>query len=427
MILDIGVVRSPEDVGFYSGLIESIFSCLSFLTIMPCAYFSDRYGRKPIILFSITGLAISTALFGTSHSFVFMVITRCVGGFLGGSSSAQKTMLAELTDKLNQDFAFSGLGISYRMGQIIGQPIGGFLSHPARNWEFFRTRFWIDNPFSLPCFAAAAFTLVSVTLAYFFLDETLPAKRRRKLISKSYGTVVPQNNESVEVKHNPPTMRSVLTPRIITLLVTSFGMAFENTAIIAIYPLFAFTPIESGGLGLNEAAIGVHLAVRSFMNIMVLVVYPMLRRRFGNLRLYKICMFTWPATVMMFPVLNLLARRGLLHTLVFDAALFFMFVLWSFASMAWSCVTVMSADAAPSADAVAALSGITQMAIVLPQSVSPAFGMSLFAFSLRINVLEGNLVWVVFVVLCMLFATHSLTLEETRYDWREDYQRKLVD
>jgi hypothetical protein len=31
MILQIGVVDDPEEVGFYSGVIESVFACMSFL------------------------------------------------------------------------------------------------------------------------------------------------------------------------------------------------------------------------------------------------------------------------------------------------------------------------------------------------------------------------------------------------------------
>ena len=104
MILEIGVVNDPEGVGFYSGLLESIFACMSFICskhffwlqfmrenqthfveVIPCSKLSDRFGRKPVILATTTGLAISTALFGFSKSFWFMVLTRCIGGGSGGN------------------------------------------------------------------------------------------------------------------------------------------------------------------------------------------------------------------------------------------------------------------------------------------------------------------------------------------------------
>jgi MFS family permease len=106
MILELGIVDDPERVGFYSGLIESIFAVMSlvasessrpdfqfvkreanYCTVVPCCYISDRYGRKPVILLGFAGLAVSTALFGVSTNFAMMVVTRCFGGAMGAAWS----------------------------------------------------------------------------------------------------------------------------------------------------------------------------------------------------------------------------------------------------------------------------------------------------------------------------------------------------
>lgn len=101
MIWELGIVDNPEDVGLYSGLIESIFAVMALVAstsfpsfiaryiscsslVFPSCYVSDRYGRKPVVLFGIGGLAISTALFGLSTNYAMMVVTRCFGGLLGG-------------------------------------------------------------------------------------------------------------------------------------------------------------------------------------------------------------------------------------------------------------------------------------------------------------------------------------------------------
>jgi len=103
MIVEIGIVDDPEKVGFYSGLIESLFQCMTFimstsvysssinrvishdLPVMPCNFLSDHYGRKPIILVGITFMSISIFLFGFSKSLWLMIVTRCLAG-MGGSS-----------------------------------------------------------------------------------------------------------------------------------------------------------------------------------------------------------------------------------------------------------------------------------------------------------------------------------------------------
>lgn len=81
-------------------------------SVMPASYLADRIGRKPVILGGITGLAISVASFGMSKSFIAMVITRCIGGALGGAWACIKSMVGEMTDRSNQAIAFQWLGVS---------------------------------------------------------------------------------------------------------------------------------------------------------------------------------------------------------------------------------------------------------------------------------------------------------------------------
>lgn len=100
-------------------------------------------------------------------------------------------MLAEAVDKSQQGLAFSGYVVSnqncqvdsglkcvlcqiaYRMGQIIGQPMGGLLAHPERNFTSFDTPFWHEYPFALPCFIGSAFAVFAAIFGYFAIQEVL--------------------------------------------------------------------------------------------------------------------------------------------------------------------------------------------------------------------------------------------------------------
>jgi MFS family permease len=46
---------------------------------------SDRIGRKPVLVFSLTGVAVATALFGLSRSIPQMVLFRCCAGIFAGT------------------------------------------------------------------------------------------------------------------------------------------------------------------------------------------------------------------------------------------------------------------------------------------------------------------------------------------------------
>ncbi|THH11142.1 hypothetical protein EW145_g842 [Phellinidium pouzarii] len=390
MIVENGIVTDPEQVGFYSGFIESLFSFMSFLAVMPCTYMSDHFGRKPVILFGMAGISISIGLFGMAKSYWFMIVTRCIGGTLGGGSVAMKVMLAETVDKAHQGIAFSGLVAAYRIGQIVGQPIGGLV----------------------------------IIYAYFIVEESLPAIREKKARS-SYGatsTLVRTDDvAAVAPKRSRTPLRLVLTPTVISALICYVLLSITSEAIFALYPLFAFTPVSSGGLGLSEGNIGLQLSFRSLINILFLFFYAPFERRLGLVRMYRFTMAFWPLSIVFLPFLNLLTRRGLEGTWMFNTIVGLFFSVWSIAGLSWTGAGIIINDAAPSAEALSIVNGVGQMAITLTMALAPAFVTSLFAFSIKNKgILHGNLIWVVLLAFSAAGGIHSLTLKEATHNWRED-------
>lgn len=419
MIVEIGVTDDPERVGFYSGLVESVFSIMGFLMILPCGYLSDRFGRKPVILLGLGGLAVSMTCFGLSKTLAGMITSRCIGGALGASWAAIKVMTGEMTDRTNQDLAFSLLQMTYRLGQIIGLPLGGLLAHPEQQFAWFRTAFWTEYPYLLPCLVGSAFALASVIPGIVFIEETLPSKRkqRRKANKRttSYGStdssvsststlVVPEGEslyarESTDVestKKNTPqaSWRSIMTPSILSLLLNNAFMCFSSEMIFSIFPLFAYTPIASGGLGMSEAMIGAQMSIRSITQVALMLGYSRLVSKFSTLSVYQYSMALWPVVILCFPLLNWVVRAQPEGT---DSTLFMasLFGLLGISGFCWICTASMVATSSPSAEALGMMNGISQMTLILPQAISPALGNSLFAASIYDNILGGNLIWVV--------------------------------
>ncbi|GJJ06655.1 hypothetical protein Clacol_000850 [Clathrus columnatus] len=399
MILEIGIVNDPERVGFYSGIVESVFSVMSFLAVMPASYLSDRIGRKPIIIVGSLGMAISTTSFGFSKSLLSMIISRCVGGASGSVSVSSKIVLGECTDRSNQGKAFQFLTIAYRVGQIVGLPLGGILAHPERNFPIFRSKFWISYPFALPCFVASGFAIIIVFLTYFVLEETLPSKRRSGSSqpknshsnSSSTESVLIQSVESNDVP--APSMKSVLTPPIISLLISNAAMVWASETIFSVFPLYSFTPVPSGGLGLNEAGIGIQLAIRALIHVGMMPFYSTLEQFFGGtVRFYRVVMWIWPIVFGSNVRILLLAcqccPRDILPSL-------------------GTSVSIMVTDASPSAKALSTINGLSQMATILPQAIAPAFTTALFAVSIKSGIVGacGG-------------ALQCITLRESTSDWR---------
>lgn len=77
------------------------------------------------------------------------------------------------------------------------------------------------------------------------------------------------------------------------------------------------------------------MAVRAVSDIGVIVCFPLMQRRFGTVRVFQANMLAWPFVVGFFPVLNILARKGMEGGLAFNALLMVFFAIWSFAGTAW--------------------------------------------------------------------------------------------
>ncbi|KIJ40985.1 hypothetical protein M422DRAFT_780621 [Sphaerobolus stellatus SS14] len=263
MILEVGIVKHPDEVGFYAGIVMAMCPATSFLAVMPASRLSDLMGRKPVLLIGLSGMAASTIWFGMSKTFPSMLISRALAGILGGVFACTRIIVAELTDKSNQARALQWHLLAHKFGQIIGLPLGGLLAHPERHFSMFRNEFWNNYPFALPCFVTGGFVIFSVILGYIYLPETAP--RRRLRIDTFHADILLESNEAANGLLNDTqtnsapskiSYKAILTSGpILSIMVASFNVSLLSDSLVSLFPLFCFTPIGLGGLGMSEAAI----------------------------------------------------------------------------------------------------------------------------------------------------------------------------
>jgi predicted MFS family arabinose efflux permease len=95
-----------ENVGFWAGTIESSFSLVQMLLTIFYGRLADRLGRKPVLVFSLAGIGVASALFGLSSTLWQMLVFRCLAGMFAGSSVTIRAMLSENSTKSTQAKAF---------------------------------------------------------------------------------------------------------------------------------------------------------------------------------------------------------------------------------------------------------------------------------------------------------------------------------
>lgn len=167
----------PEsDVGFYSGLIESLFSATQVVVLIFWGRLADRIGRKPVLLCSLAGLTVGPVLFCMATTIPQMMLFRCLAGMFSGSDLIIRTMVSENSTPATQARAFSWFSVGGNLGLFLGPVVGGTLANPATQYPslFGGIEFFERHPFALPGFAAGGISLVGAMAVAFCLEETLP-------------------------------------------------------------------------------------------------------------------------------------------------------------------------------------------------------------------------------------------------------------
>lgn len=148
--------------GFEIGMIIASFSVMQFLFAPAWGRLSDRIGRRPVILISNAGSAISYALFAvastmTGHSGLWvMLASRVFAGICGANLSVANAYIADITPPEKRTARMGLIGMAFGLGFIFGPALGAFTF----------ARFGLPGPgWTAAAFCAVNFLLGCVVLA----------------------------------------------------------------------------------------------------------------------------------------------------------------------------------------------------------------------------------------------------------------------
>jgi DHA1 family tetracycline resistance protein-like MFS transporter len=144
--------------GFAWATMQFIFSPL-------LGAWSDRFGRRPVILISCFGLSIDYVFMALAPSLRWLLVGRIISGVTTSNVSTAFAYVTDVTKPEERAKPFGMISAAFGLGFVIGPAVGGWLGN--MNLRF-------------PFWAAAALSFGNALYGYFVLPESLPPERRAK-------------------------------------------------------------------------------------------------------------------------------------------------------------------------------------------------------------------------------------------------------
>ncbi len=237
------------------GLLYSLYSFAQLIFSPLWGSYSDRIGRRAIMLMSTLGASLAYLLFAFSNSLGLLFVSRLVAGIMGGNISTAQAYVADVTTHEERAKGMGLIGAAFGIGFVMGPALSTLFIHPAFQDFFHRvglvsfSQWMSQNKYAVPGFFAALLSFSSFLLVWFKLPETVQKLKVQELdssrivkislFSKSFWRTVLEQSSS-EGKQLLP-----------LLLVSAFLLSFGQANLYSSFPLFC-----KGVLNLSAEHVG---------------------------------------------------------------------------------------------------------------------------------------------------------------------------
>lgn len=164
-----GFVEGTQADAVRLGAIAAIaWALMQFIFTPIQGALSDRFGRRPVLLISMTGLGLDYILMALAPSLTWIIIGRILSGIAAASFSTANAYITDITPPEKRAAAFGMMGAAFGIGFVLGPLLGGVTGS-------------IDP--RLPFWIAAGLSLLNALYGYFILPESLPPEKRAKVFT----------------------------------------------------------------------------------------------------------------------------------------------------------------------------------------------------------------------------------------------------
>ncbi len=215
-----------------AGWISFLYASVQFVCGPIIGGLSDRFGRRPVLLASLTAFGAEYLIMAFAPNLWWLVATRVVAGITGASFPTAYAYIADISVPERRSANFGVIGMAFGFGFIIGPALGGIVA-----------QFGDRVPFML----AAGLAFPNAAYGWLVLPESLALANRRPFDLR---------------RANPVGALSRLRsahPRVLSLAVTVFLWSMSYQSLYSVWSFFGlerfgWTPAQ---VGWSLAAVGV--------------------------------------------------------------------------------------------------------------------------------------------------------------------------
>src|SRR5215471_8941042 len=109
----------------YGGYLLSVYAFMQFLCAPILGNLSDKYGRRPVLLFSLFGFGVDYIFMALVPTYGWLFVGRIISGITGASFTTAAAYIADISNNENRAKNFGMIGAAFGLGFIIGPFIGG--------------------------------------------------------------------------------------------------------------------------------------------------------------------------------------------------------------------------------------------------------------------------------------------------------------
>jgi DHA1 family tetracycline resistance protein-like MFS transporter len=227
------------------GMLIAVNALAQFLAGPVIGRLSDRFGRRPLLIFSIAGTLVSFLLLGLAEPLGALVadlglreisvgaatlsvlfLSRILDGLFGGDVALARAYITDVTDEKNRARGLGMIGAAFGLGFIVGPAIGGILA----NWDYATSAFAALglSRYAVPAIAAAGLSALNLLAVILWLPESLSPEKRAEIANS------PRSAFSARCLWN-----CLTRPRFGTLLRIRFSYMLAFTIFTANFALYA--------------------------------------------------------------------------------------------------------------------------------------------------------------------------------------------